>query len=179
MRASEEVKKSGTRVFGVALFAFLALSGICGGWGILNLKHAVCSRGWPQAKGEILSSELKGQSRGKDRTRYYTRILYRYTVNNTDYESGKVGFHDAMSTDRKYVKGIVERYPKGKEVTVFYHPKKPGLAVLEPGLTVTIGILGPFIFGIAFLCIALCKIMPQFMRERREAESQSHTGYAQ
>lgn len=68
---------------------------------------------------------------------YGATIVYEYVVAATTHTSDKVTFGDFSSSDSSHARGILERYPKGSRVTVYYDPADPGTAVLEPGATGT------------------------------------------
>jgi len=166
------MSKTDVKVFGFALFACAGLSVACLAWGAFKTASCFSCRNWPQAKGRIVSSEFRALSESKGRHSYYPDVVYRYSVARKEYESKRISFHDAMSSDREFVNGIVERYAEGREVAVFYHPTRHDLAVLEPGFKWTAGIVAPFVFGLVLLGIAVFKILPKFLHHKRQQRSQ-------
>ena len=61
-------------------------------------------------------------------------------------------WHEVQSSFHRYHDSIARRYPLGKSVIVFYNPKTPQVAVLEPGIGLG-ALTGLFLFSssIAFL----------------------------
>lgn len=92
------------------------------------------SRYWPAADGVITSRRLIGhrfeEYDGDFYTYYEGYIQYEYKVNGTTYTARTV---NALSIP-SYPQEISLKYPEGKAVTVFYNPRDPSRAVLEPGL---------------------------------------------
>lgn len=66
---------------------------------------------------------------------YSTQIKYVYFVDGTTYFNKKISWHRVDSSSYSSHSKTVKRYPKDKKVNVFYNPKNPQTAVLEPGLT--------------------------------------------
>jgi hypothetical protein len=79
---------------------------------------------WPTVKGKIASSwsMLDGEP-----------FKYDYAVDGRNYVGHRV-FCSAggSSTADATAQEIAEKYPPGADVTVFYDPKRPATAVLEP-----------------------------------------------
>jgi hypothetical protein len=50
------------------------------------------------------------------------------------YVNGNVHFGSMRSSDPSMARTILQRYPVGKPVTVYYNPARPQQAVLEPGV---------------------------------------------
>jgi Protein of unknown function (DUF3592) len=71
---------------------------------------------------------------------YKTDVTYRYKVRDHDYSSERITLADFSSTAGR-AQGIVNRYPDGSSVTVYYNPVDPSDAVLERGGTGGIGLL--------------------------------------
>ena len=77
---------------------------------------------------------------------YSADIEYVYEVNSNEYLSKKIKLTDHRSNNKNYHQKLLEKYELGKEVMVFYNPKKPSIAVLEPGLGT-----GSFVAALFFL----------------------------
>jgi hypothetical protein len=115
----------GTLFFGMIFGAFL--SGALRGWQ---------SRRWPATTGTVLESwvcEGEGSSGDTPSTLYEPVVRYSYEVNGEKRESRQIAFLAVRSTSEAAAQKVVAKYPKGAKVTVYYHPKLPYLAVLEPG----------------------------------------------
>jgi hypothetical protein len=65
--------------------------------------------------------------RGKSRSAV---IEYRYTVEGRTYRGGLLSFGKGLFESESTT---LARYPQGAQVDVFYDPKDPALAVLDPG----------------------------------------------
>lgn len=129
-----------------------------------ELRSILECRNWPTAPGVIISSKvvetdrmetntLPGQKGMVSRFVHLPEVTYNYTVDGKKYRSNKVflwmdaeDFHEPKN-GRK----IVERYPVGKEVNVYYKPDDIGEAVLEAKIRFT-HVVFP---GIAILFILL------------------------
>ena len=117
-------------------------------FGCRNLLRANESRTWPTAQGVIQNSSMDRGSRGE----YWAKVMYDFTVNATAFNGNRVAFGDYGSTISSHAQGVVNRYPKGKAVTVYYDPKNPQACLLEPGVKVQAWFLPGF--GFVFLAIS-------------------------
>jgi hypothetical protein len=117
---------------------------------------------WPSVSGTIISSDIrkttewkrKGIKTGRDRTLYLPHILYNYEVQGNRYQSYRVFFEGAEDyLDPGNAREIVNRYPSGKKVSVYYNPENPQFAVLETGIKFT-NLLFPAT-GILFILLGL------------------------
>lgn len=124
---------------------FMSLAFVCLVLGMIyyllvSIPKAVRAKYFPTVLGKITSSEVGtpivgvGRESG-DRIQTFTlNITYKYVVNGKTYSSKKRRWHEVQSSFHRYHDSIARRYPLGKSVTVFYNPKNPNIAVLEPGL---------------------------------------------
>jgi hypothetical protein len=113
---------------------------------------------WPSVTGTIVSSQLEEYQDSDFMRRatpeastamYGADIRYRYQVGPTRYEGGSVGWGGGVDSNHSDAsEAIVARYPVGRRIKVFYDPKDPAMAVLEPanrdGLTVLAIVAGGF-----------------------------------
>jgi hypothetical protein len=82
---------------------------------------------WPSVPGVITDMRIT-ESRSSDGSTTKTAVLgYAYSVNGKSYQGDRVRVEIGTSPSD------AERYPKGKQVTVFYNPEKVEDAVLEQG----------------------------------------------
>jgi hypothetical protein len=102
-------------------------------FGMNQLETAKASENWPMTKGEISSSEID-KTRKDNRDRYSADITYRYTVDGTNYTGRRLSFGEMISDNYEDAAAIVEKFPKGKDVEVYYDPQNPRDCVLEPGM---------------------------------------------
>ena len=67
----------------------------------------------------------------------------------------KVSFGQYKSGDISYAKEIVEKYPEGSKVKVFYDPNNPEIAVLEPKFQLNVVFVFSILGGVIFLCLGV------------------------
>jgi hypothetical protein len=90
------------------------------------------SRTWPSTTGKIAKSrvELAG---GRDMATVEHRIIYEYQVGGRQYQCDQIHpgdkFFEMASKEETY--DLVDRYPVGRDVTVYYNPDNPAEAALE------------------------------------------------
>jgi len=116
------------------------------------------SRSWPTASGTILDSSMEAHhNRDEDgdiKTTYGASIQYKYLVDGQEFQGNRRTFTNVRTSSVRNTEKILERYPLGSSVDVFYDPDDPSSSVLEPGVGAGTYILlavaiGFFIFGIA------------------------------
>jgi hypothetical protein len=88
---------------------------------------------WPQAIGVITSSYLQ-VGYFKRRKSYLPEIRYRYQVGPTEYSGSRRSFNTVHLATQAASQRVIDAYPVGKTVAVFYDPKDPASALLEPGI---------------------------------------------
>lgn len=112
-------------IVGVALTMFL---------GIPMVMSALESKGWPSVEGTITVSEFTtNRDRDDGSVTYGASVAYDYKVNDTSYTGSNVHFGQYGTSDPSYGRGIINRYPLGKQVRVYYDSNDPSTSVLEPG----------------------------------------------
>jgi hypothetical protein len=121
-----------------------------------DILRGLRSRSWPTAEGRINDARIQAhQSSDEDgtSTTYGAAVHYSYNVSGQEFQSTRRTFTDARTSSSKRAQRILERYPQGSSVTVYYRPDNPSMSVLEPGVgwfsyIVAIFVLGLFVFGI-------------------------------
>ena len=98
------------------------------------LADAADSETWPSVTGTVVTSEVE-TNRSGDGNSYSARIIYDYTVDGETYRAGKVTVMDGSSSRSAPARDLVEQYPVGSAVEVFYNPDVPEDAILQPGAT--------------------------------------------
>jgi hypothetical protein len=103
-------------------------------------KQAQASLQWPATPGTIVDSRLITKMDSEGDESIEASITYAYTVGGSALQGSriKIGASSARS--------MVQQYPTGADVQVYYDPAKPSSAVLEPGgsgltLLLVIGII--------------------------------------
>jgi hypothetical protein len=95
---------------------------------------------------------------------YYPKIRYQYEVDGKIYTGDRISFSAVEGGEKKSEsQAVVNRYPSGQRVIVYYDPKHPNKAVLERGLIWKTFM--PFIAGLSFLAVAIA-CLKVFRRDR-------------
>jgi tetratricopeptide (TPR) repeat protein len=124
-------------------------------YGIKELKKAMASKNWSTTVGKVISSEVIRDTSGK-RPIYIPKVFYEYSVTGNKYSSNEVSIGHWDSSSPKGAQKIVNRYPTGKDVIVYYDPDNPEDAVLEPGTSIgdyTLILFGAIFIGAGLLII--------------------------
>ncbi|MBE0684562.1 MAG: DUF3592 domain-containing protein [Anaerolineaceae bacterium] len=138
-----------------------------------NFSKARLSKNWLATPGNIISSELDAQTTtdedGYQTTTYIANILFEYQVNKASFKCDCINFDYGMRTsNRSKQQAIVEQYPAGSQVTVYYDPDDPEQAVLEKrvnGVFTTIMVSAVFILiGIIVAVMSLGVNPPAFLK---------------
>lgn len=129
--------------------------------GIRNRKKAEAGRNWPSTQGTVtVSKVLENSSTNNDghtTFNYSPGIEYRYTVAGLFFTGNKISPGSETSYgEPALVTPILEKYPAGAPVSVYYNPENPSEAVLErrPDRSRLMIILGVILLLIN-ICIAI------------------------
>ena len=109
--------------------------------GLLMVLKGLKSRWWSLVVGTITSSKVESRaSFASERNEMVSQaeIVYEYFINDVKHLSNRVVIGGKV---RMTPEAIVEKYPLGSKVDVYYNLKSPEQSVLEPG----VGFVG-FIF---------------------------------
>lgn len=118
----------------------LVIIGIVGGaltifLGIPMVMNALESKGWPSVEGIITVSEFTtNRDRDDGSVTYGANVSYNYTVNGVLHTGSNVHFGQYGTSDPSYGQGIVNRYPIGEQIRVYYDPDESSTSVLEHGV---------------------------------------------
>jgi len=115
-------------------YPFVIIGAVVAFLGIRNLDRAKDSVNWPTAEGKIVSSSVR-ESMGRDSKTYHADIAYEFSVADAVHSGNRISFGDYGTSNPSHARGIVERYPEGLVVTVYYMPDRPKECVLELGIT--------------------------------------------
>ena len=142
--------------------------------GFTTLTRGAGSSDWPTTQGVIVSSEIQSISRTRESTRrqrkkfgvrrvkrytvYRPLVTYRYTVNGQTYTQRNLDVNGSSEYRKQSsAEAILEKYPVGQEVTVYYDPDNPRDALLEPGedrgSVLLFFVVGMFMLGVAGMII--------------------------
>lgn len=125
---------------------------------ILKYVEVLKARHWSSVNGRIIvsTSEQRRVKKGVDddadtETRNFAKIVYEYTIASRRYQSSRVSIGE--DTGDIEVAETIAKYPKGKEVTVYYNPSKRSESVLERDMP-------PFVVkGIALIVLGLVALI--------------------
>ena len=137
-----------------------AILALVGAWMIFSSirtrRDAERAATWPTAPGTVTSAEMQIHRSHNSRTHtttttYEPRVEYTYTVMGTPYSGKRVCF-GLRSFAHDKAQAILDRYPAGQAVPVYYNTENPADSVLDlaaPNTTTTL------VFGIIFGAIGL------------------------
>lgn len=141
---------------GSICFSQFVISAILLGIILMSQLSAAKAKDWSSTTGTILMSMLEARRGSKGHMVNYPVVLYQYRVGGTDYQSRKIS--PGMEWGGSGAPAVVERYPTGSSVTVYYNPQNPAEALLErkaPSamiwLWVTLILINLFLCGMAAL----------------------------
>ncbi len=124
----------------------------------VDIRKGYKSRNWPIAEGTVLDSSMEAhQSRDEDgdiRTTYGVTIQFKYLVDGQEFQGNRRTFSNVRTSSARRTEKILERYPPGGSVSVYYDPDDHSSSVLEPGVgsvtyVLLIVVIGFLVFGIA------------------------------
>ena len=123
----------------VIVLALLVLLLVCAfvAWSVRAFRQHR-SRSWPQSEGEIVMSDVASVASSTPETGrrrlYQAAVEFRYAVNDQEYSGHNVRLISIQSSNAAAHRSVAKRYPPGKIVTVYHHPRRAALSLLEPGL---------------------------------------------
>lgn len=112
---------------------FLAIGGtmMAALFWMLIISDAREARSWPTVTGTVVTSQVMSQVDREGAATYGARVLYEYQVDDQTYQSSKITVADGTSSRSRAAEAIVDRYPTGSEITVYYNPRVPQSSLLE------------------------------------------------
>lgn len=174
---------SGTKAKSDKGLAILTLAMFAGGifllaWGGYEMKRAYESRTWPDTQGTVTSSYIGKRSHRDSNNStsivYTPKIRYQYQVEGKHYTCNRIGFGGESGGKRSKAKKVVDKYPSGKKVTVYYNPQDPKIAVLKAGFS--LGALFAFLAGIIFFGVGVI-CFKAYQKNRQERNSSGQPPY--
>lgn len=90
-------------------------------------------RRWPQTQARVITAEMRrGKKKSSDGSLLYDPVLrYAYAVGGRTFES-TCYTHRAVSNAANLATQFITRLQKDAEVPVYYHPRNPEEAVVQP-----------------------------------------------
>jgi hypothetical protein len=138
-----------TIVIGISFIALFLI--------VRNIVHGLNSRNWPTTEGRVVHSGVQvhhsTDDEGDTSTTYGASIQYEFNVSGQEIQGTRRSFTEMRTNSVRRAEQILARYPQGSSVTVYHHPDKPSLSVLEPGIkwwiyALMIIVLGLLVFGV-------------------------------
>jgi hypothetical protein len=80
--------------------------------------------------GTIVKSQVKKVENQISYEAYYPLVEYEYQVNGKTYRSNRI-FLTNLESDYNTIKKIVDKYPEGKKIDIYYNPFKPEDSLLK------------------------------------------------
>ena len=124
-----------------------------------SVRRAAESRNWPIVEGSVIETSLK-VVQDSQQQRFRPLVEYAYRVGDRDYRCSRIqwgGLVDLPS--RAAAAKVVGHYQTGKPIKVYYDPRQPAVAVLQPGHAAGIGnivLIAPIfaLFGLFYVSFA-------------------------
>lgn len=147
------------------LYLILAIVGIglgIGGYllafvlGTPLLNEGKASETWPSTTGVVIESKLSsrrvtgGGKNAGSHTRYFPAVKYTYELDGTEFTGDRLRIGGQEGGEAE-MRSILDQYPLGSEVAVFYSPDAPQQSVLRTG--VFGGTYVALVFGIIMLVV--------------------------
>ena len=90
------------------------------------------SQSWPSTKGIVAAAKVVESGSGSD-IEYTPEVEYAYSVLGKDYFSSRIEICPHNEDTRTAAEAVVENFPSGSHVEVYYDPTQPEFAVLVRG----------------------------------------------
>lgn len=122
-----------------------------------NGKLAKASLTWPSVIGKVIRSQVSRSENIDQENRhtvsYLADVAYEYVVGEQTLQGERVQFGGRVSGgSAKPAQKVVDRYPVGAEVTVYYDPARPNQCTLERTTAGSMIVL--YVIGFAFVILA-------------------------
>jgi hypothetical protein len=106
-------------------------------WGAIQLYDAIRSYSWPHVSGTIISSVARSKlmrgRHGGEFLAHWPDVRYEYVVGGRHFVNDRIMFaHRGFS--KLETQRLIDAYPVNKIIAVYFDPKNPESAVLEPGV---------------------------------------------
>ncbi len=107
--------------------------------GLYMWRAGSATRSYTRTRGRVVRAEVEEIPRTSEEGGPGFRPLVRYAfeARGRTYESERISIGEASgleSSDAQDARRIVDRYPSGAEVDVWFDPRDPGRSVLVPGI---------------------------------------------
>ncbi|MHA2251186.1 MAG: DUF3592 domain-containing protein [Candidatus Kariarchaeaceae archaeon] len=92
------------------------------------------SNEWEKTSGTVILSEMRTSTDSDGLPSYRPDIRYNYVVEGREYSSSAIYVGGKVGEGLYYTERLLEKYPVGSSLTVFYNPQDHSQSVIEPGL---------------------------------------------
>jgi hypothetical protein len=100
-------------------------------WSI-GVYRQIAASGYPTAPGEVTDSRVVVDGGGED-SMSTPKIAYAYWLGDKKYVSDRIRY-GLMSSNDDNARRLVQQFPAGRQVRVYYSPNNPSDALLQPGI---------------------------------------------
>ena len=133
-------KQNGGIVPGILFFVVGVLFAYFLGYNMIQ--EATASQDWPSTMGTVIETDIH-TDRDDGKVYYTPLVVYQYSIDGQQYESSQLTLAGYTSSTRSQTAyKVIEAYPIGQQIEVFFHPKQPHNAILSTEV--------PFIFQALF-----------------------------
>lgn len=101
---------------------FIVVGVSVAGFGIRDLIRAKASVSWPTTQGTVMSSSVEYHKSNNGRGTYHAEVMYDFNIHGKTFSGNRIAYGDYGSSNPSRARRVVNRYPKGKVVTVYYMP---------------------------------------------------------
>lgn len=133
-------------------FSFIALFSL---WALVSqvrdVVSATSASGWPTVDGTVVSSQVNPGC--KNLTGYLPFIRYQYTVGGQEFTNHRIAYGAGVCSSKSDAERIVNAYPEGKTVEVYFDPASPGDSTLNASRTGA-GTFPVFTIALLIFCIS-------------------------
>lgn len=116
-------------VIGSMLFSALLINAILLGIVLVTRRKVTQAASWQAVMGTVTYSGIEWRRGSKGQSVAYPLVHYTYQVMGQLYQGNKIA--PGMEVGGTGARKVVERYPVGAQVMVYYDPNQPSDAVLE------------------------------------------------
>ena len=158
VEAGNRNKKSDAMI----LIGVLIIFGLVfGGFGAYKYNIGKESSTWPSETCKITYSNIDSKH-VDSKTEYKANVKYSFTIDGKEYKGDQVTSSDVYFKTMSNARELLDKYPIGSEVSVYYDPADPDRAVLETGIKKNVYLLIGggvvcFLLAIAILVSSLKK----------------------
>ncbi|MEZ6047918.1 MAG: DUF3592 domain-containing protein [Planctomycetaceae bacterium] len=157
------------RKFWIIEFRFILAALFLGGMTITlfmtrDYYEGLASETWPSVEGKITNSHLN-VIKDDEGSRYSPLIKYQYKVGALHYNSHRITTRDSNPKGKVQAQELVNKYPVGSTIMVFYNHEDPSRAVLYTGDAGDA--LGGVILGTTMMVFSICATVIMILVRRR------------